>query len=107
MTREYRERKNRNFDTSTGEFTRDFDINPFNYALNTSRSMRAYDSNGNLEFFRRSFADFNILHELRHNFVDLTVKDISTQMDLEYKPLKVLTLKCSFQYPFGKYIERT
>lgn len=90
--------KDRNFDTSTGEFTRDFDINPFNYALNTSRSMRAYDSNGNLEFFRRSFADFNILHELRHNFVDLTVKDISTQMDLEYKPLKVLTLKGSFQY---------
>jgi len=57
-----------------------------------------FQINGNLEFFRRSFADFNILHELRHNFVDLTVKDIATQMDLEYKPLKVLTLKGSFQY---------
>lgn len=90
--------KDRNFDDITGEFTRDFDINPFNYALNTSRSIRAYDSNGDLEFFRRSFADFNILHELEHNFVDLTVKDISSQFDLEYKPLKVLTLKGSFQY---------
>lgn len=90
--------KDRSFDAITGEFRRDFDINPFNYALNTSRSMRAYDSNGNLEFFRRSYADFNILHELNHNFVDLTVKDLSSQMDLEYKPMKELTLRGSFQY---------
>lgn len=90
--------KDRRFDTATGEFVRDFDINPFNYSLNTSRSMRAYDSNGNLEFFRRSYADFNILHELRNNFVDVTVKDISTQVDVEYNPLKNLSLKGSFQY---------
>lgn len=90
--------KDRRFDTASGEFVRDFDINPFNYALNTSRSMRAYDTNGNLEYFRRSYADFNILHELRNNFVDVTVKDISTQLDLEYNPLKTLSLKASFQY---------
>lgn len=90
--------KDRSFDAITGEFKRDFDINPFNYALNTSRSMRAYDSNGNLEFFRRSFTDFNIIHELNHNYVDLTVKDLSTQIDLEYNPIKDLTLKGSFQY---------
>ncbi|MEG0464562.1 SusC/RagA family TonB-linked outer membrane protein [Bacteroides sp.] len=90
--------KDRSFNAITGEFTRDFDINPFNYALNTSRSMRAYDSNGNLEFFRRSYTDFNILHELNHNFVDLTVRDITAQMDLEYTPIKNLTLMGSFQY---------
>lgn len=90
--------KDRSFDAITGEFTRDFDINPFNYALNTSRSMRPYDSNGDLEFFRRSYTDFNILHELGHNYVDLTVRDITAQMDLEYKPLKNLTFMGSFQY---------
>ncbi|WP_027325890.1 SusC/RagA family TonB-linked outer membrane protein [Bacteroides pyogenes] len=90
--------KDRNFDAITGEFTRDFDINPFNYALNTSRSMRAYDENGNREFFRRSYTNFNILHELEHNFVDLTVRDITAQMDLEYNPFKSLTLMGSFQY---------
>lgn len=90
--------KDRSFNEVTGEFTRDFDINPFNYCLNSSRSMRAYDTNGNLEFFRRSYTDFNILHELQHNLVDLSVKDVSAQMDLEYNPFKELTLKGSFQY---------
>lgn len=90
--------KDRSFDVVSGEFTRDFDINPFNYALNTSRSMRAYDTNGNLEYFRRSYTDFNILYELDHNFIDLTVKDLSTQVDLEFKPLKNLSFKSSFQY---------
>ncbi len=44
--------KNRSFDVMTGEYTRDFDINPFSYALNSSRSMRAYDDKGDLEYFR-------------------------------------------------------
>lgn len=90
--------KDRSFNDITGEFTRDFDINPFNYVLNTSRSMRAYNDNGDMEFFRRSYTDFNILYELEHNYVDLSVKDISTQIDLEYNPLKALTLRGSFQY---------
>lgn len=90
--------KDRSFDAITGEFTRDFDINPFNYALNTSRSMRAWDVNGNREYFRRSYTNFNILHELEHNFVDLSVRDITAQTDLEYSPWKNLTLKSSFQY---------
>lgn len=90
--------KDRNFDSSTGVFVRDFDINPFNYVLNTSRSMRAYDDNGNLEYFRRSFSDFNIIHELNNNFVDVTVNDISSQIDLEYKPIKTLTLRGALQY---------
>lgn len=90
--------KDRSFDNITGEFTRDFDINPFSYVLNTSRSMRAHDDNGDLEFFRRSYTDFNILYELGHNYVDLSVKDISAQADLEYNPVKSLTLRGTFQY---------
>ncbi len=89
--------KNRSFDAMTGEYTRDFDINPFSYALNASRSMRAYDEKGDLEYFRRSFAPFNIIHELRNNYVDVEVKDITFQTDLEYALTKQLNVRSTFQ----------
>lgn len=38
----------REFDNLTGTYSRDFDINPFSYAMNTSRTMRAYDDDGQL-----------------------------------------------------------
>lgn len=69
----------------TGEFDRDFDINPFSYALNTSRTMRAYDTAGNLEYFRRNFAPFNIISELANNFIDVNVLDLKLQGELSYK----------------------
>ena len=33
----------------TGEYERDFDINPFSYALNTTRALRPYDDEGNYD----------------------------------------------------------
>lgn len=89
--------KNRTFDPVAGQYRRDFDINPFAYALNTSRSMRARDDNGNLEFYRRSFAPFNIIHELNNNFVDVSVKDISFQTDLAYEITKKLNVRSAIQ----------
>ncbi|MFA8434643.1 MAG: SusC/RagA family TonB-linked outer membrane protein [Marinifilaceae bacterium] len=89
--------KNRSYDLVTGEYTRDFDINPFSYALNTSRSMRARNENGNLEFFRRSYAPFNIIHELNNNYVDIAVKDLTFQTDLEYALTKKLNIRSTFQ----------
>eukprot|EP01029_Cantina_marsupialis_P019398 TRINITY_DN4500_c1_g1_i1.p1 TRINITY_DN4500_c1_g1~~TRINITY_DN4500_c1_g1_i1.p1 ORF type:complete len:1211 (-),score=151.57 TRINITY_DN4500_c1_g1_i1:1739-5371(-) len=89
--------KNRSYDALTGEYTRDFDINPFSYALNTSRSMRARDENGDLEYFRRSYAPFNIIHELNNNYVDIAVKDITFQTDLEYALTKKLNVRSTFQ----------
>jgi len=68
-----------------GKYERDFDINPFSYALNTSRTMRAYDENGELEFFRRNFAPFNVLHELKNNYIDINLADIRLQANLSYK----------------------
>lgn len=68
-----------------GKFDRDFDINPFSYALNTSRTLTAYDQNGNLEFFRRNFAPFNIISELANNRLNLTLADIKLQGNLSYK----------------------
>ncbi|MCF2491989.1 SusC/RagA family TonB-linked outer membrane protein [Dyadobacter chenhuakuii] len=68
-----------------GKFDRDFDINPFSYALNTSRTLTAYDENGNLEFFRRNFAPFNIVSELENNRIKLNLADIKLQGDFSYK----------------------
>ncbi len=90
--------KDRSFDLIKGEFSRDFDLNPFNYVLNSSRSMRAYDDNGDLEFFRRGYTDFNIIHELQHNYVDVSVKNILAQADIEVTPVKQLKLKGTFSY---------
>lgn len=88
--------KNRSFDPTTGAFSRDFDINPFSYALNTARSMRAYDDNGDLEYFRSDFAPFNIVYELDHNYVDMSVNDVTVQGDLKYKPIAGLSLGATF-----------
>lgn len=76
-----------------GKYTRDFDINPFSYALNTSRTLTAYDEEGNLEYFTRNYAPFNILNELNNNYIDLDMMDTKLQGELSYKVNKSLTLK--------------
>ncbi len=72
-------------DLVSGSYTRDFDINPFSYALNTSRALRARDNNGNLEYSRYNWAPFNILNELNNNGIELNVSDIKFQGQAEYK----------------------
>lgn len=69
----------------TGQFDRDFDINPFSYALNTSRAITAFDDNGNREYFRRNFAPFNILTELENNRLSINVIDLKLQGELNYR----------------------
>ena len=85
--------RNRELDPITGTYSRDFDINPLSFALNTSRSQRPYDADGNLEYYRRNFAPFNILDELKYNFINIKVVDLSTQTDFEVNPIKSLSLK--------------
>src|SRR5690606_25117525 len=89
--------QNRDFDPLTGRFVRQFDINPLSYALNTSRSIRPYDSEGNLEYFRRNYAPFNILEELRYNRININVADIATQADLTYDITDKLTFRSTLQ----------
>ena len=74
-----------------GKYDRDFDINPFSYALNTSRALTAYDENGNLEFFKRDFAPFNIIKETESNFLELNQLDLKFQLESEYRFNKHLT----------------
>lgn len=78
-------------DVVGGAVTRDFDINPFSYALNTSRALRAYDNNGDLEYYRQNWAPFNIVNELDNNLMTYDVKDIKFQVDLDYKLSKDIT----------------
>lgn len=78
-----------------GGTSREFDINPFSYALNTSRTLRAYDENGNLEYNRMNWAPFNILNEIDNNYMDVDVKEIKLQMDIDYKINPYLTYNLS------------
>ncbi|MGO4822636.1 MULTISPECIES: SusC/RagA family TonB-linked outer membrane protein [unclassified Flavobacterium] len=72
-------------DGVNGSTTRDFDINPFNYVLNTNRALRPYDDNGNYEYYRNNWAPINIIEELENNYMEIKVKDIRFQADLAYK----------------------
>ncbi|MCK7557249.1 SusC/RagA family TonB-linked outer membrane protein [Chitinophaga sedimenti] len=75
----------RNPNPVEGQFDRDFDINPFSYALNSSRAVTAYNEDGSREFFTRNFAPFNILTELENNWLNINVVDLRLQGDLNYK----------------------
>lgn len=73
-----------------GLFSRNFDINPFSFALNTSRTITPFDETGEREYFRRNFAPFNILTELENNRLNINVIDLKLQGELSYKFTKRL-----------------
>lgn len=89
--------EDREFNAVRGVYERNFDINPFNYALYTSRSITPYDENGNRQFFRRNWAPFNILHESEHNYVDIALSDISTQLKFDHSFSESLNFSTTFQ----------
>jgi len=66
-------------DVVSGEVKRDFDINPYSFALNTSRTLDTK------EFYTRNYAPFNIFHELNNNYIDLNVNDLKFQSDVTWK----------------------
>lgn len=82
--------QNRVSNVVAGQYERAFDINPFSYALNTSRAMTLYDENGNREYFQRNYAPFNILDELEKNTMDLQVIDVKLQGEAMVKIIKDL-----------------
>jgi len=73
-----------------GSYDRDFDINPFSYALNTSRALRPYNDKGGLEYFRMNYAPFNIIEEVKNNYLEFDVLDLKLQANLGYKVNKNL-----------------
>lgn len=81
-------------DPVTGAVKRDFDINPYSYATNSSRAL---DPN---EYYTRNYAPFNIFNELDNNYMDLSVVDLKFQAELKYKPIKKLELAALGSYRY-------
>lgn len=73
-------------DVVSGAVNRSFDINPYSYALNTSRTT---DPNAILT---RNYADFNIFNELENNYIDIDMMDIKFQGEISWNPINGLTL---------------
>lgn len=73
-------------DPITGAVSREFDINPFSYAMNTSRVMDPTDT------YRRNYCDFNIMDELEQNYIDIKVTDLKFQGDINWKPVRGLEI---------------
>jgi len=69
----------------TGVVSRDFDINPFSYAMNTSRVIAPFDERGNRENVTMNYAPFNILNELDRNYMELKMIDLKVQGEVNYK----------------------
>lgn len=76
----------RTTDPITGEASREFDINPYSYSMNTSRTL---DKD---TYYTRNYAPFNIVNELRNNYIDLDVFDYRAQASLDYKPHRTVRL---------------
>lgn len=73
---------NQTTDVVTGEVKRDFDINPFSFAMNTSRCLDPNIS------YTRFYTGFNIFDELEYNYNDIQVTELMFRGELEYKPIK-------------------
>ena len=73
-------------DPISGAVSREFDINPFSYAMNTSRAMDPSET------YRRNYCDFNIMDELENNYIDIKVTDLKFQGDINWKPIRGLEI---------------
>ena len=86
---------NQNVNVVTGEVSRDFDINPYSYAINSSRALSA------TEFYTRNFSPFNIHNELDNNYMDLDVVDLKFQAELKFKPIRQVELSAIGAYKYS------
>jgi len=73
-------------DLVRGEVKRNFDINPYSFALNTSRTLDPST------YYKRNYASFNIFNELKNNYINLNISDLKFQGDLNWKAFKGLEL---------------
>ncbi len=81
-------------DAVTGNISRNFDINPFSFAMNTSRTM---DSD---EYYVRNYTSFNIFEELENNYIEMDAADVRFQGELKWTIIPGLDFQslASFRY---------
>ena len=85
---------NQSVDVVSGEVSRDFDINPYSYAINTSRTLDPK------AFYTRNYAPFNIHHELANNYMEYDIVNLKFQGELKYKPIRQVELSALASYSF-------
>lgn len=86
-------------DPVSGEVKRGFDINPYSYALNTSRTLDPR------EFYTRNWSEFNIFHELENNYIDIGVTDLKFQAEINFKPIEGLELNALGAYRYQSSVQ--
>lgn len=82
----------RSTDLVSGAVNRNFDINPFSYSMNTSRTLDPYET------YTRNYAPFNIFKELDNNYIDLSIADMKFQGEASWKPVQGLEFKGMVAY---------
>jgi len=78
---------NQSTDVVSGSVSRDFDINPFSYAMNTSRTLDPTQT------YTRNYANFNIFDELENNYIKLNVNELKLQGEISWKPVMGLEIR--------------
>ncbi len=86
-------------DPVSGEVKRSFDINPYSYALNTSRTLDPHET------YKRNWSDFNIFDELENNYMDIGVTDLKFQAELNWKPIEGLELNALGAYRYQSSVQ--
>lgn len=83
---------NQETDVVSGAVSRNFDINPYSYALNTSRTLNPKDT------YTRNYAPFNIFDELENNYIQTKIKETKFHAEVLYKPIQGLEFKAMGAY---------
>ena len=86
-------------DPVSGVVKRGFDINPYSYALNTSRTLSAHET------YTRNWSDFNIFHELENNYIDIGVTDLKFQGEINWRPISGLEFNALGAYRYQSSVQ--
>ncbi len=68
------------------------EVNPINYAYNTSRAIRAFNDDGSYHYYKKygnsdtGYMNFNILNELDNSYMKQSVGNIIATVNLRYRP---------------------
>lgn len=85
-----------NAGTSYSEVNRQFEINPFLYAMQTSRAMYPYNADGSLKYYTENLAPFNIIQELNENFNVIRAQEVRGMIRPSFKIFDNLTYEGTF-----------
>lgn len=67
-------------------------VDPFNYAINTSRVIASYDEEGNLFYYNKEGYDYNVLNELENSGNENTARTINLNLGARWRLNDDITL---------------